>query len=223
MERLEKKILQQREEETEELVDVVLPDEEQTGSDAPQYNLMTPMTKLNTAKQLLQRAKKLEKHADSAQALIDYRQGMHSLCPYLDTAAFLLPEGNTKLAAKLKRKIALLEENTLEDEPVFKKPLPIDWQDKSDEDTATVDAIDTHPVCISEPSSQNSSKQQNRDQEILDILNNGNLKAITSLACIGLSRANKIMEYRFAGNTFAQVSLVNAPLSHLFSWKISKM
>lgn len=115
-----------------------------------------------------------------------------------------MPEGNSKLATKLKRKITLLEENTLEDEPVFKKPLPIDWQEHEDEQEQVVWIEDEIP-----PQQHNSAtsvvKQQSREQEILHVLNNGNLKAITSLVCIGLSRANKIMEYRSEGNTFEQV------------------
>lgn len=83
LERLEKRLLTQTEEEMEHVVDTVLPEEEEEettllmgeGATEVVTIAMTPMSKINAAKTLIIRAKKLEQRADTAEALVDYRQG----------------------------------------------------------------------------------------------------------------------------------------------------
>jgi hypothetical protein len=98
---------------------------------------MTPCTRVKTAKQLVLRAKKLERYGDTAQALIDYRQGNS---PDLGdsnptTAASLISDGEN-LSKKIKKKIAQLEKGSVEveeDSPVH-QPVPIDWRLADDDE-----------------------------------------------------------------------------------------
>jgi hypothetical protein len=59
--------------------DRVLSDDEEEEEEEPQrsvkYDLLTPCSKVKTARELIIRAKELEKFGDSMQALIDYREG----------------------------------------------------------------------------------------------------------------------------------------------------
>jgi len=130
------------------------------------------------------------------------------------------------LGKKLKRKISTLEKSTIEDEidePVFKKPLPINWHDsdKTEENTSDVsnESVKQQDEDDNDDDSINSLQNNNiREQEILNILNNGNLKSVIGLHCIGTSRANKILEYRIQGKTFQELT----DLRNVFGDKLYK-
>lgn len=138
---------------------------------------------------------------------------------------------SAKLAKKLKRKIALLEgteeEEEEEEQRVFKKPLPINWRDAEENEEEDDDKDTRKKRAYSYGSTDNefsvmSDAQKKRELEVLDILNNGNVKAVTSLACIGVSRANKILEYR-EGKTFQRVRNMFHNCNLQNSWRILKI